>query len=105
MTIHSYESVKEKHGKAICQTIDQRIIILDFWDLWDLGGMLLTLLFVGVILYSWWIMILMILVQGMLIPSIKKRNNRGVFLHCFYRKFKVELLGMMNPKGRRKFSD
>ena len=104
-SIHSYESVKEKHGKVISQTLDQRIMILDFWDLWDILGMLLTLLFVGVILYSWWMMILMILIQGIVIPSIKKRNHRGVFLHYFYKKLNIELPELVNPKGRHKLSD
>jgi hypothetical protein len=38
-------------------------------------------------------------------PIIKKRNNRGIYLHWLYRKFFMTLPGLMNPKGTRRYSD
>jgi len=39
------------------------------------------------------------------VPAIKKSNNRGIFLHWPYRHLRVSLPGLLNPRGRRKYSD
>ena len=97
--------MKKEHGNEIPQTIDTPITFLDYFDLWDLSLALLIILVFGVILYSWWAMIGLLIINLGILPKIKKKSNRGVFLHYFYKKFGLTLPGLMNPGRNKKYSD
>jgi hypothetical protein len=103
--VHEYGRLKKLHGKRVSQTIDSPIMIMDFWELSDAFAAVLVVLMFGVILYSWGIMSALLLVCLVAVPIIKRSHNRGVFLHWPYRNLWISLPGLLNPRGRRKFSD
>ena len=103
--MHSYESMKSEYGNPVSQTIDGPILFLGIWDLWDLGISLMIILIFGIIFYAWWTMIALSLLTLVVIPRIKRKHQRGVFFHWFYRHLNIELPALINPKGTVKFSD
>lgn len=103
--MYSYEKVKKEYGNSVSQTIDGPIIFFDRFDLWDLGLALGIILVFGVIMYSWWAMIFLLLITLGIVPSIKRKNNRGVFLHWFYKNLGLSLPGLFNPKWKGRMSD
>lgn len=107
--MYSYHTLKQKHGTRVNQTIDAPILIFDFWELSDAFLCLMIILVFGVLFYSWGLMALLLIVNLGIGPVIKRRNNPGIFFHYPYRKFGIELPGIVNPKcgpqGRKKYSD
>lgn len=105
LTMHDYSRVKRDFGRRVSQTIDSPIMIVDVWELSEAFAAILVVLLLGVVAYAWGAMCLALLVILIAVPFIKKRHNRGIFLHWPYRKIWVSLPGLINPRGRRKFSD
>lgn len=103
--MHSYLKLKTSHGNRVSQTIDSPITIFDFWDLSEAFAALFVILIFGVVFYSWGLMLLLLLGVLLVAPVIRTKNNRGIFFHWPYRKWGISLPGVINPKGRRKFSD
>ncbi len=103
--MHSYETLKREHGNRVSQTIDSPITLFDFWELSEAFAALSVVLIFGVVFYSWGIMFLLLCLVLGVAPVIRSRNHRGIFFHWPYRKFGMRLPGLVNPKGRRKFSD
>ena len=103
--MHSYQSLKRNHGSKVSQTIDTPILIFDFWELSDAFLGLMIVLVFGVLFYSWGLMMLLLILFLAIGPIVKRRNNPGIFFHWPYRKFWIELPGMINPRGQRKYSD
>ena len=103
--MHDYLELKLKHGTKVSQTVDSPIMIFDFWELSDGILALFIVLVFGILFYSWGVMILLLIMTLVVGPTIKKRNSKGIYLHWPYRKFGISLPGLMNPRGRRKFSD
>jgi hypothetical protein len=89
----------------VSQTIDAPITIFDFWELSEAFAALGVILIFGVIFYSWGLMLLLLSLVLFVGPVIRQRNHRGIFFHYPYRRWGIQLPGIMNPKGRRKFSD
>jgi hypothetical protein len=103
--MHDYRSLKANHGSKVNQTIDTPIMIADFWELGDAFVALFVILIFGVMFYSWGTMFgLLFLVLGVG-PLIKKNNNRGIFFHYPYRAFRMSLPGLINPGGKKRYSD
>jgi len=103
--MHDYSSLKANHGNRVNQTIDTPIMIADFWELSDAFIALFVILIFGVMFYSWGTMFVLLFLVLFVGPVIKKNNNRGIFLHFPYRAIRMSLPGLMNPGGRRKYSD
>lgn len=103
--MHSYESLKRNHGIKVSQTIDSPIMVFDYFELSDVFIALFILLVFGVLFYSWGIMFLLLFLFLGLGPIIKKQNEKGIFFHWPYNKFGMSLPGLINPKGKRKYSD
>lgn len=104
--MHHYDKLKRDHGTAVSQTIDAPIMIFDFWELTDALMALLVVLVFGVIFYTWDIMFILLALVLVVGPTIKRKNNKGIYLHYPYRKLKITLPGLINPKGdARKYSD
>ena len=103
--MHDYSRIRKDFGKRVTQTIDSPIMIADVWELSEAFAAIFVVLTLGVIAYAWGSMCLALLLVLVAVPIIKKNNNRGIFLHWPYRKMRVSLPGMINPRGRRKFSD
>jgi len=103
--MYSYDALKVNHGSRVSQTVDSPITIFDHFELSDAFVALFVIMIFGVIFYSWEIMGLLLLIQLGIVPVIRKRYPRGIFLHWPYRHFWMSLPGLVNPRGRRAFSD
>lgn len=100
-----YQPLKKLHGTRVSQTIDSPIMIFDYWELSDAFLGLMIVLVFGVLFYSWGIMTLLLILALGLGPAIKRQNKPGIFFHWPYRHLWIELPGIINPRGRRKYSD
>ncbi|MBT4761932.1 MAG: hypothetical protein HOO06_09570 [Bdellovibrionaceae bacterium] len=103
--MYSYESMREKHGSRVSQTIDSPIMVFDYFEISELFVALLVILIFGVVFYSWGLMIILLIITLGLGPVIRRRNKKGIFFHWPYRHFKMTLPGIINPKGNKKYSD
>lgn len=103
--MHSYAGIKQRHGNRVSQTIDAPIAIFDYWQLGDAFAALAVVLIFGVVLYEWLAMIALLFAVLVLAPVIRARNEKGVFLHWPYRHLRISLPGLINPEGRRTYSD
>lgn len=103
--MYSYEAVKREHGSRVSQTIDSPITLFDFWELSEAFAALFVVLVFGVIFYSWGIMFLLLCLVLGVAPVIRSKNSRGIFFHWPYRQLGMQLPGLINPMGKRKFSD
>ena len=103
--MHDYRPLLEQHGNRVSQTIDKPIMIFDHFELGDAFCALAIILLFGVIIYAWKTMFLLLLLVLGLSPVIRKRYPPGIFLHWPYRRLGISLPGLINPRGKRKFSD
>ncbi|MFK7823633.1 MAG: hypothetical protein AB8G05_05725 [Oligoflexales bacterium] len=103
--MHNYEGIRKKHSTKVSQTVDTPIMVFDLFMLGEIFSALAAMTVFGIVIYSWKLMILSLLVTLGIIPAIRKRNNRGIFLHYPYKKFGMKLPGLMNPKGNKIYSD
>jgi len=103
--VHDYSRLRREFGKRVSQTIDSPIMIVDVWELSEAFSAVFIVLALGVIAYAWGTMCLALLLVLVAVPLIKKSHNRGIFLHWPYRQLRMRLPGLINPRGRRKFSD
>jgi hypothetical protein len=103
--MHDYARLRQEFGSRVSQTIDSPITILEFWELGDAFAALLTVLVLGVIFYAWGAMFLVLSLQLFVWPLIRRRFPNDILLHYPYRRFHVSLPGLINPRGRRRFSD
>lgn len=103
--MHSYHLLKKNFGTRVSQTIDSPILIFDFWELSDAFIGLMIVLVFGVLFYSWGLMMLLLVLFLAIGPIIKRRNHPGIFFHWPYHKLWIALPGLINPRGKRKFSD
>jgi len=92
-------------GNHVSQTINDPIMIVDFWELGDAFAALFIILVFGIMFYSWGLMSVLLFFALFVAPIIKRNSNRGVFLHLPYRILGMSLPGLANPKGERKYSD
>ncbi len=103
--MHSYESMRSKYSVRVCQTIDTPILVFDYFELGEVFVALGALLLFGIIIYSWELMFLSLFSTLGVLPIIRQRHRKGVFLHWPYRYFGMNLPGLINPKGNKKYSD
>jgi len=103
--MHNYDSLKLKFGRKVSQTLDSPIKIFNMINLGDAFIGLAIILIFGVIFYSWGSMLLLLLIFCVFVPQIKKKTNKGIFYHWPYKNFNISLPGLVNPEGRKKFSD
>ena len=103
--MYDYGPLKTLHGVQVSQTIDSPIMIFDFWELADGFAALAIVLIFGVLFYSWGLMMLLLVLVLGAGPVIRRGNKPGIFFHWPYRHLWVELPGLINPRGKRKFSD
>ena len=103
--MHSYDSIREQHGNRVSQTIDSPITIFDYWELSD-GFLAMAIIMVfGVMFNEWWTMIVLLVAVLGIGPTIRRKNEKGVWLHYPYRTLRMSLPGLVNPRGRRTYSD
>ena len=103
--MRDYAGIKRTHGSRVSQTVDSPITIFDCFELGDAFAALAVILVFGVALYSWGPMALLLALVLGVGPVIRRRNNKGVFLHWPYRHLGVSLPGFVNPGKGRRYSD
>ena len=103
--MHSYATLKQRHGRAVSQTIDSPILIFDYFELSDAFAALFIIMIFGVLLYAWTEMFLLLVLCLGAGPQIKRKQPKGIYLHCPYRNLGMKLPGLFNPRGTRRFSD
>ena len=103
--MHSYDQIRKKFGTRVSQTIDSPIMIFDYWELGDAFAALLVVLIFGVVFYEWAAMLLLLALVLVVGPMIRRRNEKGVFLHWPYRYLGISLPGLLNPRGSKTYSD
>ena len=85
--------------------MDSPITIFDYWELSDAMVAIGIVLVFGVLFYEWALMMLLLaLVLGFL-PAVRRRNEKGIFLHWPYRHLHMSLPGLINPQGEKTYSD
>ena len=103
--MYSYESMRQKNSTKVCQTIDGPILVYDYFQLSEVFLALGALLVFGIVVHSLELAGLsMLLILGVL-PAIRRRNKKGIVLHYPYRRFGMNLPGIVNPRGNNRFSD
>ena len=103
--MHNYDSLRQNHSQKVCQTIDKPITVFDYFELTEVFAALIALMVFGIIIYSWQLMILSLSFTLGIGPYIRRRNKKGIYFHYPYRKFGMSLPGLINPKGKQKYSD
>ncbi len=103
--MHSYASMRSKHGNPVSQTIDSPITIFDYWELGDAFAAIAVILVFGILFYEWVLMIVTLLFVLGIGPAIRKKNEKGIFLHWPYRYLGISLPGLLNPRGSKTYSD
>ena len=103
--MHSYDQIRKKFGTRVSQTIDSPIMIFDYWELGDAFAALLVVLIFGVVFYEWAVMVLLLALVLGVGPMIRRRNEKGIFLHWPYRTLGISLPGLINPQGQKTYSD
>ena len=103
--MYDYSVIRKNHGRAVSQTIDSPILILDFWELSEAFLAIGVILIFGVIAYDWWTMSALLIVCMGVMPWMRRTHPRGIFLHWPYRHLGMGLPGLINSRGKRKFSD
>ncbi|MFK7824830.1 MAG: hypothetical protein AB8G05_11775 [Oligoflexales bacterium] len=103
--MHKYDFLRQNHSKKVCQTIDKPITVFDYFELGEVFAALVALLIFGIIIYSWQLMLASLFFTLGLGPYIRRRNKRGIYFHYPYKQFGMNLPGLINPKGRKKYSD
>lgn len=103
--MYDYSEIQSKYGRKVAQTIDSPITVFDFWELSDVFIGLFIILIFGVVAYSWITMSVLLLLFLVIGPVVKKKNHRGIYLHWPYRHLKMNLPGLINPGGRKRYSD
>ena len=101
----NYEPLKQNQGKRVAQTIDSPIMVMDYFELNDVFLALGIILLFGIVFYAWFTMVFLLALTLGLVPIVRRRNEKGIFLHFPYRYLSMSLPGLINPQGRRKFSD
>lgn len=103
--MHNYDELKKTHGCRISQTLDSPIMFVDLWELSDVLWSLVAILIFGLLFYSWWLLIASLIWILGIAPFIKRNTNKGYFLHWPYKKWGMNLPGLINPGANKRYSD
>ena len=103
--MYSYEGMRERHGRKVPKTVDSPIMVMDFWELSDVFLALGVVLFFGVILNEWLLMMISLGFSSLAVPIIKKKNPKGILFHLPYRYLGMDLPGFINPGEGKKYSN
>lgn len=103
--MHNYDSLKEEYAKKIAQTIDQPILVFDYFELGEMLCSLVCIIVFQLVIGSWILMLLSLITTLGVMPIIRRSHPKGIFFHWPYRHLQMNLPGIINPKGNRNFSD
>ena len=100
-----YDGMRQRHSSKVCQTVDTPITVFDYFELGEVFVALGAMLLFGIVVSSWQLMLLSLFLILGVGPYVRRRNKKGIYFHYPYRKFGMRLPGLINPKGRERFSD
>ena len=103
--MHSYEGMRAKYSKRVSQTLDNPIMVFDYFELSDVMLSLVLVMFFGIVIYSFPLMLASLVVSLGIVPIVKRRFPKGIFFHLPYFKFGMSLPGILNPGKNRDYSD
>jgi len=103
--MHDYRGLQREYSIPVSRTVDEPIMILDIWELSDAFLALGSMLFFGIIIDSLTLLFLSLLTTLVIVPAVKKKCRKGVFLHTPYRYIGMTLPGLAQPGTKRNFSD
>lgn len=103
--MHDYQEVRKNHAKKVCQTIDGPILVFDYFQLGEVLVALIAVMTFGIVFNSWLLMLLsLVLILGVG-PVLRRRNQKGFFLHWPYRYLGMSLPGIVQIKPGKPYSD
>lgn len=103
--MYDYSKLRRSHGVKVSQTIDSPIMIFDYFELSDAFAALAVIMIFGVLIYSWELMMILLLLVLGVGPVIRRRHNKGIFFHWPYKHLGVSLPGFINPGASERYSD
>ena len=103
--MHDYTELRRTHGYLVNQTLDAPILVFEFWELSEIFVALGLILVFGVLFYEWALLCGLLTVTLIGLPYVRRHFNRGMEFHYPYRKFGMNLPGLVNPKRRPRMSD
>lgn len=103
--MRDYTDMKRRLGRAVSQTLDSPVMVLEFWELSEVFVALGLILVLGAIFYQWALLCVLLVVALVGLPYVRRNYNRGMVFHWPYRRFGMQLPGLPNPGGSRPMSD
>ena len=103
--MHDYTELRRTHGYLVNQTLDAPILVFEFWELSEIFVALGLILVFGVLFYEWALLCGLLTLTLIGLPYVRRHFNRGMEFHYPYRKFGMNLPGLVNPKWRPRMSD
>ena len=103
--MNDYSEIRRKYGVSVNQTLDQPIMVLETWELWELFVAMFWMLCFGAILSNWWMMFTLVVGTLAGLPYLRTHYPKGKAFHILYSQFHVPLSGLIAPLGTRRLSD
>ncbi|MFK7824482.1 MAG: hypothetical protein AB8G05_10005 [Oligoflexales bacterium] len=103
--MHNYDSMRQKYSTKVSQTVDKPITVFDYFELGEVFAALAALLLFGIVINSWQLMLLSMIFTLGVGPYVRRRNKKGIYFHYPYKNFGMNLPGIINPGGKKKYSD
>ncbi len=103
--MHDYREIQKEYSIAVSRTVDEPIMILDTWELSDAFLSLGNMLFFGIVIDSIFLLFLSLCISLVLVPLVKKKCRKGVFLHTPYKYLGMTLPGLAQPGTGKNYSD
>lgn len=100
-----YYQLRVAHGRAIAQTLDSPVLVMDYWELTDVYATLIVVIVGGLIMAQWLLTLIMLVTVLGVVPSVRKNNEKGFLYHWPYKQLGIELRGITNPQRRSAYSD
>lgn len=103
--MYDYTGMKRTLGRAVNQTLDSPIMVFEFWELSEVFVALFMILVFGIVFYEWLLLCALLIVTLIGLPYVRRNYNKGMAFHFPYSRFRMQLPGIINPKGMVKMSD
>ncbi|MFK7827051.1 MAG: hypothetical protein AB8G05_23110 [Oligoflexales bacterium] len=103
--MHQYDGMRQKYSVKVCQTVDNPITVFDYFELSEVFVALGAMLLFGIVVSSWKMMLISLILTLGVGPYVRRRNQKGIYFHYPYRRFGMRLPGLINPRGKKRFSD
>lgn len=103
--MRDYTEMKRRLGRAVNQTLDSPVMVLEFWELSEVFVALGLILILGAVFYQWLLLCVLLVLALAGLPYIRRNFNRGMIFHWPYSRAGIRLPGLANPGHNRPMSD